>query len=146
LFVQGNSRFYGTEASLDVTANKYFDVLAGADYVNAKLRSGPPLPRIPPFRARFGVDAHYNYLSVRPELVLVSDQNNVFTDETPTEGYAVMNIAGSFVIPGKHYAHIFSVNAFNLGNKLYLNHISFIKDISPEIGRGVRFGYTIRFF
>jgi iron complex outermembrane receptor protein len=26
------------------------------------------------------------------------------------------------------------------------NHLSFIKQFAPEIGRGVRFGYTVHFF
>jgi iron complex outermembrane receptor protein len=38
------------------------------------------------------------------------------------------------------------VNGFNLGDKLYFNHLSFIKNFAPEIGRGVRFTYTVRFF
>ena len=145
-FLQGDSRYLGTEATIDVTANKYLNLLGGFDYVNAKLRSGEDLPRIPPFRARLGLDFHYKDLSVRPEWVLVAGQNRVFTDETPTAGYGVVNIAASYLIPGKHYANIFSVNAFNLTNQLYFNHLSFIKDISPGIGRGVKFSYTVRFF
>jgi len=34
----------------------------------------------------------------------------------------------------------------NLGDRLYRNHLSFIKDFAPEIGRGVRLTYTLRFF
>ena len=146
IFVQGDSRFFGTEASLDVTANKYLNLTGSLDYVNAKLKSGINLPRIPPFRTRLALDAHYKDLSVRPEVVLVARQDRLFTDETPTAGYTVFNIAASYIIPSRHYANIFSVNAYNLTNKLYFNHISFIKDLSPEIGRGVRFSYTIRFF
>jgi len=52
----------------------------------------------------------------------------------------------SYIIPSKHTANVFSVSGYNLNNKLYFNHISFIKDISPEIGRGIRFSYTVRFF
>jgi iron complex outermembrane receptor protein len=43
-------------------------------------------------------------------------------------------------------AHVFGIDAFNLGDRLYRNHLSFIKDRAPEIGRGVRFTYTVRFF
>ena len=145
-YLQGNSRFTGTELSLDVTANKYLNVLIGFDYVNAGLTDGTPLPRIAPLRGRIGLDAHYKNLSVKPEFVAVGRQDRIFTNETPTAGYGTFNISGNYVIPSKHYANIFSVTAYNLNNKLYFNHISFIKDISPEIGRGVRFGYTIRFF
>ena len=38
------------------------------------------------------------------------------------------------------------MNVFNLGDRLYRNHSSFIKDLAPEIGRGVRFTYMVRFF
>ena len=145
-YLQGDSRFTGTELSLDVTANKYLNVLTGFDYVNAELKDGRALPRIAPLRGRVGLDVHYENLSVRPEFVAVGDQDRVFENETPTAGYGVFNIAGSYIIPSKHVAHIFTVNAYNLGNRLFYNHISFIKDISPEIGRGVRFGYTVRFY
>ena len=145
-YLQGDSRFFGTELSLDLTVNKYANVLAGFDYVNAELKSGTPLPRISPMRGRVGLDLHYKNASVRPEFVAVGDQTRVFINETPTAGYGLVNLAGNYVISGQHVAHIFFVNAYNLGDRLYYNHISFIKDISPEIGRGVKFGYTVRFF
>ncbi|MEO8650379.1 MAG: TonB-dependent receptor [Acidobacteriota bacterium] len=143
---QGNSRFYGTELSLDTKLNRYANILTGLDYVNAKLKNGPPLPRIAPLRGRIGLDLHFNSFSVRPEFVAVGDQDRVFINETPTPGYGVVNIAASYILSTRHAAHIFSVNGYNLGNRLFYNHISFIKDISPEIGRGFRFGYTVRFF
>ncbi|MEP6819616.1 MAG: TonB-dependent receptor, partial [bacterium] len=146
LYVQGNSRFFGTEASLDVKAGRYLDLFANLDYVNAELKTGIPLPRIPPFRTHLGLDAHYKYFTVRPELTLAAHQTRVFTEETPTDGYGVFNLAGNIIIPKKHYAHIFSVYGYNLTNKLYFNHVSFIKEFSPEIGRGFRGSYTIRFF
>jgi iron complex outermembrane receptor protein len=110
------------------------------------LTNGTPLPRIAPLRGRIGLDFHYKNLSIKPEFVMVGRQDRVFINETPTPGYNTFNISGLYVLSSKHYAQIFSVNAFNLNNKLYFNHISFIKEISPEIGRGVRFSYTIRFF
>jgi iron complex outermembrane receptor protein len=145
-YLQGDSRFTGTELSLDVTAHKYVNILTGLDYVNAQLKDGRPLPRIAPLRAHVGLDLHYQRLSIRPEFVAVGRQDRIFATETPTAGYGTANIAASYIVPGKHFAHIFSVNAYNLNNKLFYNHISFIKDISPEIGRGVRFSYTVRFF
>ena len=145
-YLQANSRFTGTELSLDVTANKYVNVITGFDYVNAQLKDGRPLPRIAPMRAHVGLDLHYQNLSIRPEFVAVGRQDRIFTNETPTAGYGTANIAASYIIPTKHTANVFSVNAYNLNNKLFYNHISFIKDISPEIGRGFRFSYTLRFF
>ena len=145
-YLQGNSRFWGSELNLDLTATKYLNFLAGVDYVNAELSNGTPLPRISPLRGRVGLDFHYKNFSVKPEFVGVARQDRVFINETPTSGYGTVNVTGNYVITSKHYAQIFSVNAFNLNNKLYFNHISFIKDISPEMGRGVRLSYTIRYF
>jgi iron complex outermembrane receptor protein len=145
-YLQGDSRFLGTELSTDIKMHKYLNLLAGYDYVNAKLKTGDHLPRIAPGRGRIGVDFHYKGASIRPEYLIVATQDMVFEGETPTDGYKLFNLAASYVFLKKHYAQIFSFNAFNMGDEFYLNHISFIKDISPEIGRGMKFGYTLRFF
>jgi iron complex outermembrane receptor protein len=144
---QGDSRFVGADVGVNFDLHRYIGVNLGLDMVDAELkRSGTPLPRIPPLRGRVGIDAHYKGLSFRPELIMAKDQDNVFTTETRTAGYAVFNILGSYTIARPHYAQIFSLNAFNLGDKLYRNHLSLIKDLAPEIGRGIRFTYTVRFF
>jgi iron complex outermembrane receptor protein len=50
------------------------------------------------------------------------------------------------LIAGQHRAHIIAFNFYNMGDTLYRNHLSFIKEFAPEIGRGVRVTYTLRFF
>jgi iron complex outermembrane receptor protein len=77
---------------------------------------------------------------------MASDQERLFENETRTPGYTVFNLGASYTLARQHTAHIFGVDAFNLGDRLYRNHLSFIKDRAPEIGRGVRFTYTMRFF
>ncbi|HEX8248651.1 MAG TPA: TonB-dependent receptor [Pyrinomonadaceae bacterium] len=147
-YEQQDSTYLGAEISADVTINKYLVFLAGADTVRAELTDGTPLPRIPPMRGRLGLDIRYKGLSVRPEGVFVGkrDETDIFPLETPTAGYSLFNVAGSYTISRQHFAHIFSFNAYNLTNKLYRNHLSYIKDLAPEIGRGIRFSYTVRFF
>ncbi|MEZ5422099.1 MAG: TonB-dependent receptor [Pyrinomonadaceae bacterium] len=145
-YLQGTSRFWGLELHGQVKLSKFADLLAGADYVQAELSDGRALPRIPPLRGRIGLDLHYNSFSVKPEFVAVAKQTRTFTDETPTAGYGVVNLTASYVFVQKHLAHLFSLSAFNLNNKLYFNHVSFIKDISPEMGRGVKLTYTVRYF
>lgn len=146
-YLQGDSRYFGTELDLDFGVRENLWLNLGMDYVNAELKeTSTPLPRIPPLRARVGFDAHFGGLSLRPEAVFVRDQERLFPTETRTAGYSVFNVVASYTIPRRHYAHIFSVNAFNLGDRLYRNHLSFIKELAPEIGRGVRFTYTVRFF
>ncbi len=144
---QGRSRFRGTEARVDVALHSNVWLNVGLDYVNAELTdSGMPLPRIPPLRGRVGLELRYKGLLVNPEVVMAKDQNRLFTDETRTAGYTVFGLSGSYLIAGQHAAHIISFNAFNLGNRLYRNHLSFIKEFAPEMGRGLRVTYTLRFF
>jgi len=146
-YEQANASYFGAELSADATFNKYLGGFLSLDYVRAKLVDlDIDLPRIPPARARVGLDFHLRGLSVRPEAIFASDQEKVFPLETRTAGYGIFNVAGSYTIGRSHYAHIFTFNAFNLTDKLYRNHLSFIKDFAPEVGRGLRVGYTIRFF
>jgi iron complex outermembrane recepter protein len=147
VYDQADSRFTGTELSLDLAAHENLWVNLGFDYVNAQLKeTRTPLPRIPPMRARVGLDWRYKGLNVRPEATFVRDQDRIFPTETRTPGYAVFDVLASYTIARPHYAQVFSVNAFNLGDRVYRNHLSFIKDLAPEIGRGIRFTYTVRYF
>ncbi|MGH9658705.1 MAG: hypothetical protein ACRD96_09185, partial [Bryobacteraceae bacterium] len=102
--------------------------------------------RIPPLRGRAGVDLRFGGLSLKPELVLAAPQHQLFGVETRTAGYAVVHFGASYTLAQQHLAHVFSVNVFNTGDRLYRNHLSFIKDRAPEIGRGVRVSYTVRFW
>ncbi|MEO5858775.1 MAG: TonB-dependent receptor [Pyrinomonadaceae bacterium] len=146
-YEQNNARYMGAEFNADAKINSYVGAFASFDFVRAELTDlDLSLPRIPPARGRIGLDLHYKDLSVRPEAVFAAAQKDVFPLETPTAGYRIVNVAGSYTIGRQHFAHIFSVNAYNLTNKLYRNHVSFIKDLVSEIGRGIRVGYTIRFF
>jgi len=122
-------------------------LLSKFDYVNAKLTSsGTPLPRIPPLRGTVGIEATYKGFRLHPEVVVSDHQDRLFPTETRTAGYAMFNFTGSYTIAQQHQAHILSVNVFNIGDRLYRNHLSFIKEFAPEIGRGVRVSYTVRFF
>jgi len=146
-YSQGNSRYTGAEVNFDADIKKWVNVFFNADVVRARLTSEDlNLPRIPPSRVRTGLDLRYKNLSVRPEAVFASAQNRLYPNETRTAGYGVFNVGASYIVGTDHFAQVFGVNAFNLFDKEYRNHLSFIKDLAPEIGRGVRFNYTIRFF
>lgn len=148
-YSQGKARFVGADVSMNADITKWLGTFIIADTVKAELRDGGrPLPRITPLRVRVGADIRYKGLSVRPEGVFVKgkDAGNIFSLETPTAGYNLFNLNASYSITSEHFAHVFSVGTSNLGNTLYRNHLSFIKDLAPEPGRGARFSYTLRFF
>lgn len=146
-YAQGTSRYTGAEAKLDVALHPNLWLLSEVDYVNARLTdTDTPLPRIPPLRGRLGLEATYKGFRFYPEAVMSKDQDRLFPTETRTAGYTVFNVTASYTLAAQHTAQIFSVNAYNLGDRLYLNHLSFIKAFAPEIGRGVRVTYTVRFW
>jgi len=67
-------------------------------------------------------------------------------NETRTPGYATLNLTSDYTLTRKRALHIFSVSISNAGDRIYRNHSSLIKHFAPEMGRGVRFAYTVRFF
>jgi iron complex outermembrane receptor protein len=146
-YVQGTTRYAGTEARFDAALHPAIWLNLGLDYVNAKLtETDTPLPRIPPLRGRVGLELRFKGLLVNPEVVMADHQDRIFPTETATAGYAVFNVSGSYLIARQHAAHIFSFNFFNVGDTLYRNHLSFIKEFAPEMGRGLRVTYTLRFY
>jgi iron complex outermembrane recepter protein len=148
-YLQDDSRFRGADLTVDVDINKYIGAFASIDTVDARVRDiDLPLPRITPTRARLGVDFRYKGLSVRPEGVFVAEKraDDVYPLETPTEGYRLFNINSSYTFARQRYAHIFTLSGTNLTDKLYRNHLSYIKNLAPEMGRNLRFSYTVRFF
>jgi iron complex outermembrane receptor protein len=85
-------------------------------------------------------------LTVTPELAWAAAQDELFRNETATDGYTVFNVNASYILPRSHHAHIFSVSGLNLTDELYRRHTSFIKDLAPEMGRSIRVSYGVRFF
>ena len=146
-YAQAGARYLGAEARVDLAMRRDLWLNLGFDVVDAQLKeSRTPLPRIPPVRGRIGIDWLRGGFNIRPELVLANRQWQLFPTETPTAGYALVNVLANYTIATQHVAHMFGVNVFNAGDRLYRNHLSFIKEIAPEIGRGVRVSYTVNWF
>jgi len=146
-YSQADTRFIGGEAELDLAVHSRVWLHLGLDTVNAELiRSNTPLPRIPPLRGRVGIEARYKGFVFNPEIVLARAQNHIYPTETRTPGFTVVNLDASYILAKPRLAHVFALSIFNVGDRLYRNHLSFIKDLAPEMGRGIRFSYSLRFF
>jgi iron complex outermembrane receptor protein len=144
---QGDGRFTGFDAKGSFRLGSRVWANIGIGLVNARLTTtNEALPRIPPLRGQFSIDVPYRGFTVTPEWNFAARQGRVFRDETATEGFSVFNVRASYVWPARHLAHILSVSAYNLTDELYRSHTSFIKDLAPEIGRGIKIGYSLRFF
>lgn len=146
-FQQGNSRFVGFEATANVQLAAALWVNLGLGMVDAELTdTNESLPRIPPLRGQVSVDIPYRGFTITPEWIFAAAQNQVFRNETQTNGHSLVNLKASYVWPLQHVAHILSVTGYNLTDELYRSHTSFIKDLAPEIGRGVKLAYSMRFY
>ena len=144
---QGNSRFVGFEVTGSAQLAGTIWVNLGLGMVDAELTdTNEALPRIPPLRGQVSVDIPYRGFTISPEWVFAAVQNQVFRNETETDGHSVFNLKASYVWPRQHLVHILSVSGYNLTDELYRSHTSFIKDVAPEVGRGVKMAFSMRFF
>ena len=145
-FTSADSRFTGFEAHIDAGLTKALWLVLGGDAVRGELRDGGgPLPRIPPYRLWAGLRFEHKQFNLEGEVKSVGEQTRVYGAETPTDGYTVVNIHGSYQVATGHAVHTVTVRADNVGDELYRNHLSYIKDLTPEMGRSFRLVYGVRF-
>jgi iron complex outermembrane recepter protein len=146
-YMQADSKFSGIEAAshFDLHPNATLNLSLG--YVRARLTgTDEALPRIPPFHGRAELSVKFGGFHVGPEVVFSSKQDRVFRDETPTDAWATVNVGASWQHGSGHGSHLIAFEAYNLGNTTYRLHTSFLKDLAPEMGRGVKLTYSVRFF
>jgi iron complex outermembrane receptor protein len=145
-FTSADSRFTGFEAHIDAGLTKALWLVLGGDAVRGELRDdGGALPRIPPYRLWAGLRFEHKQFHLEGEIKNVGEQTRVYGAETPTDGYTVVNFHGSYQITTGHAVHTVTLRSDNVGDELYRNHLSYIKDLTPEMGRSFRLVYGVRF-
>ncbi len=146
-YTQGDSRFTGVEGTGHLHLSGRLDLSAGLSYVRARLTdTDEALPRIPPFQGRVELGIKAGAFTITPELVFSAAQKRVFRSESTTAGWTTGNVGVTWERSLGHSSHLVAVQAYNLSNRTYRLHTSFLKDLAPEIGRGIRATYTVRFF
>jgi iron complex outermembrane receptor protein len=136
----------GVEAHTDVHLTESVIAEVGLDYVRATNTSlDQPLPRIPPLRFRGGLRYQKNAFQAGGEIVAAAEQDRTFGAETPTGGYATAKLFGAYSWQTGAAVSTVTARVDNLTNERYLNHLSYIKDVVPEMGRSVKLIYALRF-
>ena len=115
------------------------------DHVEAEFDNGDRPPRIPPSTLTLGLGAESNHWSARAEWVSVADQDRVYTVETPTEGYELVNARVTFRPSGNEGPLAIMLDGRNLTDELARVHASFLKDDLPLPGRNFRLVVTTSF-
>jgi len=147
MYMQGDARFAGWEAAGHADLHEGVRIRGGVSAVRATLiDTDESLPRIPPVAAHAELELSFGRLTLNPDVVVTTEQGDVFRDESPTDGWATFGFGASYVVIRPRATHAITLRAFNLTNTEYRLHTSFIKDLAPEIGRGARITYTINFF
>ena len=145
-FTAADSLLQGVEAHADVQIAGGLALEVGLDYVRGKLRgSDLPLPRMPPFRTRVGLHYQRNAFQAGGDLMMVSAQERVFGEETPTEGFNRLKLFASYSFEGGGVVNTITARLDNATNALYRNHLSLIKEFVPEMGRNFKLLYNVRF-
>jgi iron complex outermembrane receptor protein len=107
--------------------------------------SGDPLPRIPPFRVLTGLTYQKNALQFGGSAQIVSDQNRVFGEELPTDGYVTAKFFASYSFTAAGVLNTITARLDNAADKMYRNHLNYLKDLLPEAGRSFKLVYAIGF-
>jgi iron complex outermembrane receptor protein len=135
----------GLEPSIRLNL-KYFDLLGNASICRGlDLENEKPLAYIPPDLIRIQLEKRVLFLNNTLETILVSDQNKLGEFEYPTEGYKLLNYNCSYTFSKNENIHQIIFQVTNILNETYYNHLSKIKMIMPEPGRGINLRYKINF-
>jgi len=141
-----DATLWGAEAHADVTLTPYLAAEFTYDFVRAERRSdGEPLPRIPPQRLMGGLRFTKGAFELGGSLTGVSKQNRVFGAETPTDGYTLLRFNASYTLRSGRTVQTLTARLDNATDRVYRNHLNFLKDIVPEMGRQFRLVYNVRF-
>ena len=144
---QGNdARLSGFEGGLHWQVRGPWAVEGTASYVRGTLQeTDEPLPLIPPLNGRVALEYERPAWFVRGETELAARQDRIGEFETATEGYSVFHAAAGLRMTVAGRLNILTVSVDNLTNEEYRNHLSRVKEIMPEAGRGLSVTYWVVF-
>ena len=145
-FQAGDALFKGFEASLDLDLGAGLAVQGVASHVEAKLRdTGDPLPLIPPFHGRVALEYEQPAWFIRAEAEMAAQQDRIGAFESSTDGYRVFHAGAGVRLTLWGRLNTLTLNLENMSNAEYRNHLSRVKQIMPEAGRGLTLSYRVVF-
>jgi iron complex outermembrane recepter protein len=137
-----DARLFGFDASVTVQPVRNFALKAGADYVNAEdTRQHVPLPFTPPLRGLLRATYQDPIYMGMIETRAAARQTRLGEGDTPTAGYAIVNIGVGVRLTRQRLVNNISLHCDNVFNRVYRDNLSVIKDFIPQPGRGFRLNY-----
>jgi iron complex outermembrane recepter protein len=139
----------GPRVALDGTASWVRGTLVASD---------EPLPAIPPLNGstrvrydaeRFFATAEADFSAaqrrVSPPIAGTGVEQELVLPERPTDGYALLNAGVGYRWSAGNLFHTVTLQASNLTDAVWRDHLSRIKDVAPQPGRNVQLLYRVSF-
>lgn len=145
---QRDARFTGAEGQLDVYLNEAWTWFARGDVVQARLKEGANknIPRIPPMTLSTGVKYEFQSWNITADVKYHAEQTDVAENETQTSAYTLVNAYGAYTHELEHHSVLkVYVKAHNLTDEFGRNHVSYLKEYSPIMGRNITLGVNYSF-
>lgn len=144
--------FQGFEFSSQAQVFNYWALTGSISYTHASGKVGEttesewqPLPMIPPLKGGLGLTYANGDFQIGAKGRFAAEQTRTGDFESPTDGYAIVDLFGQYRFQSGDLLHTFSLNVENLFNTTYRNHLSRIKEIIPEPGVGASLLYRLYF-
>ena len=149
-YTQRDVIFTGLEAEVNFTlaSNDRYNAEMGffGDMVSAELNTGGNLPRIP--TSKIGTELRFfgNNWSTHLHVTRFNRQSDVSRLELETDGYTLVSLYADYHLSvGTDSEVKMFLRGDNLLNEKIRNHASFLKNYSPEFGRGVTLGLRFEY-
>lgn len=145
-FAGTDATLWGLEAHADITLTEQLGAELTWDLVRAeRTTDSQPLPRIPPQRFMAGLRYTTGSFQFGANASTVARQGRVFTGETETPGYGLLRLFATYTRLSDRTIQSVTARLDNATNALYRNHLNFLKDVVPEVGRSFRLVYAVKF-
>ncbi len=153
-FAQADATLKGFESHLDARVAPVVWIEGGLDYVRGTLTAtDTPLPRMPPLRGRAGVRVQKNAFQAGVEGTFTAKQDRIFAPSTPegvigesaTDGYNLLKLYTAYSFGSARASNTITLRLDNATDTLYRNHLNYLKDLAPEMGRNFSLVYSVKF-
>ena len=154
VFTQADARLAGIESHVDVKVAPAVWLEGGLDFVQGSfLGSGTALPRTPPLRGRAGLRVQRSLLEAGVEAAFTARQGRIYAveaggmriGETETAGYGLLKAFASYSFGSDRVLSTVTLRLDNATNTRYRNHLNYLKDLTPEMGRNASVVYNVKF-
>ena len=138
--------FSGFEAGVEVDMGRGLAIEGVASSVEGNLKdTAQSLPLVPPLKGHVALKYERPLWFIRAEREMAARQDRVGRFERPTAEYVVYNAAAGARLTLGGRLNVVTVSLDNVTDTEYRNHLSRVKEIMPEAGRGLSVTYRVVF-